>query len=353
MHQKAYPLYVGVDILPKLGEIYQLYGYSRHAVLISDQKLKDRYGDFLCKEFEKKNIQINSIYMSEQHIEKGFQTIPFLVNQLLENKVESKDVLICMGGSRLLHLAGFVASVAFGGLPALFIPTTLTAQVVKTVDPVNRIAFDTVPDFFRTTGWPRLVWSDLSFLKTLPEQHFIAGLGHIFRHACLLKNGLFEFLENYVDELVKKDLDLLEELVQRSCDTRNALHKNHESDGNFFSRIHFGETATQTILNVVRPPVQYGEALFLGMLVEAVISYKKGIFSGTDFERFYELLKRFPLKYLLDRINGEKLLRKIEEKLKSQKHHRLTLPQAIGEFAVTSDVQFDEYEYAINIIFNE
>ncbi len=353
LEQKAYPLYIGVDILPKLSEIYQLYGFRGQAILIADQNLQNSYGDFMAREFTAKNIELVSIYLSDQHIEKGFHSIPNLTHRLLSEGIKPHDNLICMGGRRLLQFTGFLASVLYGGMAPLFVPTTLSAQLITSIDPVNRVSFDSTPELFSTVGLPGLVWSDLAFVKTLPEENFIAGLGYLLQHASLLKNGLFEYLENYIPDITKKDLDRLEEAVQRSCETRNALYKKRASDANFYSRIRFGETTTRAIMEAARPQIRFGEALFFGMLVESVISFKSGIFSGPHFERFYELLKRFPLKYLLNRIDGEKLLHQVESMATSDKVHQLCLPKEIGEFTPDVPIQLSDYEYAIQLIFSD
>jgi len=351
--RKTFPMFIGVDIFPKLGEIYQIYGYGRHGLLVTDERLKANFGELLCREFSKKNIDMALVAVPEQIIDGGIHSIPELTRLFLAAGFKSTDSLVSMGASRLLHLIGFAAGLIHGGVPLIEVPTSLVAQVVTSTDTWHRLNFDSMPALFRVDGKINLVWSDVAFLKTLPDSHFIAGLGYIFKYAFMMKNGLFEFLEAQLEPILKKEMDVLEETVHRSCETQNALVRNHRKDRSFSWRLQFGDEASQMLCEVARPAISYGEALFFGMLIDVVIAFKLGIFSGRDFERYYELMKRFPLQYLLNRFQAEDVLRAVTIKRNANKDSGLPLPKEIGEFVQDAPVQLADYEYAINLIFAE
>ncbi|MFZ5515687.1 MAG: 3-dehydroquinate synthase family protein [Candidatus Zhuqueibacterota bacterium] len=351
--QKTFPMYIGVDIFPKLGEIYQIYGYGRHALLVADERLKDNFGELLCLEFGKKNIELTRVTVSEKLIEGGMHSISEMTRLFLSAGLKSGDTVVSMGGSRLLHFVGFAAGLIHGGVQLIEVPTSLVAQVVTSTNTSHRLNFDSMPELLRVDGKVNLVWSDVAFLKTLPDPHFIAGLGYILKYACLIKNGLFEFMESQIERILKKDLDLIEEIVHRSCETQNTLVRNHRKDRSVLLRTRFGDDTSRILRDVAHPSIRYGEALFFGMLIDVVIAYKLGIFSGRDFERYYEILKRFPLQYLLDRIQGEDLLRAVSARLNTETNYTLPLPKEIGDFVQDSPVQLADYEYAINLIFAE
>ena len=61
LDSKVYPIFIVIDILARLGEIYQLYGHKSRAALIIDFNLKDScYFKTICDNFEKLNIENTS-----------------------------------------------------------------------------------------------------------------------------------------------------------------------------------------------------------------------------------------------------------------------------------------------------
>ena len=86
LDSKVYPLFIGIDILARLGEIYQLYGHKSRAALITDFNLKDSsYFKTVWDNFEKINVEITPIFLTNApRAEDGLTTVQRLADQLMK-----------------------------------------------------------------------------------------------------------------------------------------------------------------------------------------------------------------------------------------------------------------------------
>jgi len=348
---KTYPLFIGIDILARLGEIYQLYRYKPRAILITNSSFKkNSYFDIVVETFNKRNITIIPIFLTDQQVKSGLRTVQQIALQLVKYKFQPDETIVSLGGGQVANISAFIAQVIYGGVPYLQIPTTLTAQIVQSVDPICRLNSDSILNLFAIKFEHSLVWSDVALLKFLPERNFMSGFGHIIHYACLLNNGLFEFVENNLKEIFKLNLEIIEETVFRSCQGRIDFLKQNWSKPKNVKQHHFGEFMASILIESVRNSIKFGEALLLGMLVEGIIAFRSGIFNGADFERFYELLKQIPYDHFIDQINQQKLIEYLNNKISHHKFPSLSLPQQFGEFTCYNEYKLSDFISALELI---
>lgn len=56
---------------------------------------------------------------------------------------------------------------------------------------------------------PRIIYIDLAFLKSLPKREFCNGMAEVIKTAAIRDKVLFELLENNVDKILERDMELL------------------------------------------------------------------------------------------------------------------------------------------------
>jgi len=351
---ETYPLFIGADILVNLGEIYKLYGYNPRATLITNLNSRNKlYFDSVVECFKNRDIEANSIFLIDRQLEQGLATVQDVVLQLVRRKHQPGDTIISIGGSRVASISAFIAQMIYGGTPYLQIPTTLTAQLVQSVDPVSRINCDSHLNLFSIKFAHSLVWIDVALLKTLPERNFASGLSYIIQSACQANNGFFEFLENNLDDFLNLNIKILEETIFRSCQTRIDFLNKNWSEPKKADQYNFGEFVASIIIEASGNETKYGEALLLGMLVEGIAAFKSGIFDGADFERFYELLKRLPLHRFISQINKYKIINCLKFKSSHHKFPALHPPQEFGIFNLSYKYELSNFLSAFDLIFSK
>jgi 3-dehydroquinate synthase len=232
-----------------------------------------------------------------------------------------------------------VAQMLHGGVPYFQIPTTLTAQVVQSIDPFCSTNYGSALNLFSIKYKRNLVWSDVVLIKSLPAQNLTSGLAHIIQLACQQNNGLFEFLEKNLTEIFDLNLTVIEEVVIRCCQNRIDLLRRHQGEPKNQQPKNFGEFFASILIESAQNKLKFGEALLVGMLIEAIIAFRTGIFESPYFERFYELLKQVPYYHIRSQIDWTKVIEYLNDKISHHKLPSLRLPQKFGSFAA-----FDSYK---------
>jgi 3-dehydroquinate synthase len=348
---KTYPLFIGIDILARLGEIYQLYGYKQRAILITNlSSTENSYLNIVIENFKQQNINIIPIFLTPHQIANGLRTVQQVALKLVKHKIQPGETIISLGGSQLGNISAFIAQIVYGGVPYFQIPTTLTAQVVQSVDPVCRLNSGSLVNLLSIKYERSLVWSDIALLRSLPERNFVNGLGYVIQCACLLNNGLFDFVENNLKEIFTVNLEVMEEIVFRSCQSRIDLSKQRFDEPKNQKRISFGEFMASVFMESTQNEVKFGEALLFGMLIEAILAFRSGVFNSSHFERFYEVLKQIPFYPFINQIDQKKLIKCLKDKISHHKPPALHSPQEFGKFTSYEDYQLSDFIFAFDLI---
>lgn len=348
---KVYPLFIGTDILSNLSEIYKLYGYKPGAVVITDfDSQQGSYLDIFFENFKKVNIEIIPIFLANQHARNGLRTIVQIANRLVKSQFQSDETIISLGGSSVSNISAFIAHILYGGVPYVQIPTTLTAQVVQSVDPIAHLNSAQKLDLFSIKYEHSLVWCDVALLKSLPEKNFISGLAYIIQYACLHDDGLFEFLEKNLKQILSLNPKIIEETVFRSCQTRINLLKQCLTKPKNPKQPGFGEFIASILVESAQHEIKFGEALLFGMLVEGIVAFRSGIFSGAYFERFYELLNQIPFYHFANQIDPNNLIESLKKRMSSHKLTPLNLPQQFGKFSTHNEYKLSDFATAFALV---
>ena len=349
LHHKPYPLYIGIDILPKLGEVLKLYGFNPHITLITDQKIKKKYFDTICDSLQDNNFSTNLIVLSKQQLLNGFHSLTDITKQLIKDNVNQNSPIVAFGGSNICNIGAFLSQILFGGVPYIQIPTSLTSQTIKAVNYKTTLPFENTESMFSIKYGHSLVWCDAGLIKSLPKQNFYSGIGHIIQISYQTKTGLYEYLENYISDIQNMNLNLVEEMILRTCDTNIKIYKKTK---NLFSeqKRNFGDFIASVVYESAKFDIKWGEALLFGMMIESIVAFKAGIFENSYFERFYELLKKVSWNYIAKQINKDHVLINIEKKISSIKTYPLYSPKKIGEFILYKDYDIADFSHALNLI---
>jgi 3-dehydroquinate synthase len=352
LNGKIYPLFIGIDILAKIGEIYKLYGYKSRAVLITDFTLKESsYFNIIFENFKKINIEVIPIFLMVQRPENGLSMVEKVAEQLMKHQFKANETIISLGGSLVNNVSAFISKIIYGGVSYFQIPTTLTAQVVQSVAPICYLNSASVMNLFSTKYEHSLVWSDVALLKSLPEKNIISGLGHLIHYAYLHDSSMFEFLEKNLKEIMNLNLEVIEETITRSCQKRITISEDERNQQKNPKSKGFGEFSASFIIESTQNSIKYGEALLLGMLIEAIVAFRSGVFIDAHFERLYQLLKQVPFYHFIYQIDPQKLIECLKDNISSVKRLTFFLPQEVSKFTSYNESKLADLFSAIELVF--
>ena len=102
-----------------------------------------------------------------------------------QKNLKRSDLIIAFGGGIIGDYASFVASIIKIGVNFINIPTTLLAQVDSSIGGKTGINSKYGKNLIGSFYQPKLVISDISFLKSLPKREIFCGYAEIFKHSLI------------------------------------------------------------------------------------------------------------------------------------------------------------------------
>ncbi|MDR3691711.1 MAG: 3-dehydroquinate synthase [Fimbriimonas sp.] len=214
-----------------------------------------------------------------------------VVDWLATTRASRKTTVCAFGGGVVGDLAGFAAAVYMRGVPLVQIPTTLLSQVDSSVG--GKVGID-LPAGKNLMGafYPAISVSvSHDALETLPDREFRNGMAEVWKYGFIMDADLVMELSRLGLQVVGPEL---EGIVER-CIRSKALVVQEDEFETLGRRaiLNFGHTVGHAIEFVTGyGPVLHGEAISIGMVVEARIGEYLGLAPSGVLERVRECLVR-------------------------------------------------------------
>lgn len=318
---------LGRHHLSSMGEydviVGQIGNLSYCNLIVTDKNIAKHH----AKTIEDLNIKTIIIPSGEEH--KNLETVNCLWKSFLENGLDRKSTVIALGGGVIGDMTGFAASTYMRGIDWIAIPTTLLSMVDASLG--GKTGFD-LPEGKNLIGAfhpPKLVLADVNFLKTLPERELISGMAEVVKHGIISDPELFDLCKNGLD-WVK---DNLEEIVKRAMAVKIKVIEEDPYEKNIRAKLNLGHTIGHAVELVSKFDLRHGEAIAIGMVVEAKYSAQVGLASKSVVEAIESTLKKLNLPTQIpDEMPREEIIKAMRvDKKKNAKSIRFALPVEIGK----------------------
>jgi 3-dehydroquinate synthase len=298
---QSYPIYIGQDMYPLLPDILQASKIGKQIAIISTPPVSSLYLD---KIFDAIGLQWKVYHydVPDGEISKSIDMANELYTWLIRNNFERNSSIITFGGGVVGDLAGFVAATFLRGVNLIHCPTSLLAQVDSSIGGkvgINHVlGKNLIGAFFQ----PRLVLIDISVLKTLPQEELICGLGEVIKYGIIRDFDLFELIDAKLEQILKKDFSVLEEIVHRCAQQKADIVEQDEKESGIRSVLNLGHTfghALETYYNYHR--LKHGQAVLLGIKCAVSASQDLNIIDAKVAEKISALIDRIGIELPLDR----------------------------------------------------
>ena len=198
---------------------------------------------------------------------------------------------------------------------------------------------------------PKLVYMNIHTLTTLDDRQFYNGFAEAMKHG-LIKDALYyEWMISNMYEICERDLDVLEELVFRSCQIKKAVVEKDPTEQGDRALLNFGHTVGHAIEKYMNFSLLHGECVALGCVVAAYISWKKQLLSMDEYYEVRDMFVPFNLPISIEDINVEEII-KITKSDKKMEYGQLKfiLLKKIGKAIIDKTVTEDELKAGIEEI---
>jgi 3-dehydroquinate synthase len=170
-------------------------------------------------------------------------------------------------------------------------------------------------NFVGTFAPPSAVINDAHFLTTLSQRDWISGVAEAVKVALIKDAAFFAFLEEHALDLAARRLGLMRETIHRCA----ALHLQHIATcGDPFelgsSRpLDFGHWGAHKLEQLTKFSLRHGEAVAIGMALDATYSCLAGSLSQTEWDRVITVLEHLGLPTYVPELEGEDILEGLQE----------------------------------------
>jgi 3-dehydroquinate synthase len=206
--------------------------------------------------------------------------------------------LIAIGGGAVLDMVGYAAATAHRGIRLVRVPTTVLSQNDSGVGVKNSINAFGNKNFLGTFVPPFSVLNDVTFLETLKERDWRAGMSEAVKVAALRDPKFFRWIERHASALVARDAKAMEFLIHRCAE----LHLQHIATSNDpfetgSSRpLDFGHWSAHKLELLTSFRLRHGEAVAIGLALDSTYAHLVGLLPESEWRRMINLLAALGFK---------------------------------------------------------
>lgn len=270
---------------------------------------------------------------------------------LIQEGFQRKDLLIALGGGVIGDMTGFIAATYLRGVDYVQIPTTLLSQNDSSIGGKTGVDFDGYKNMVGAFKMPKLVYMNLEVLKTLDDRQFFSGFAEVMKHGLIKEQKFYIWLIENMYEICERDLDVLEEMIIRSCNIKRIVVEKDPTEQGERALLNFGHTIGHAIEKAKKFTMTHGECITLGMVAAAYISWKR---NKIGMETFYEIRDMFVPFYLpisIDEIDTQEILKLTKSDKKADAGTiKFILLNRIGQAVIDTTVTDEEILEALKEI---
>lgn len=268
----SYPVYVGAGVVHQLHQIVAAAAPAHRYAVISDTNVASYHSAAVLDQFPADRTRLVTIPPGEH--EKTRARWSELTDALLEWGAGRDTTIIALGGGVVGDLAGFVAATYMRGIPVVQVPTTLLSMVDASVG--GKTAVDT-PQGKNLVGAfhdPSAVVMDPVLLATLPKPDLRSGLAEMIKHGVLADRAYFAAILAALADINAHGASAPQfaALIAGSVAIKAAVVADDHKENGRRQTLNFGHTIAHAIERVLDYRILHGEAVAIGMVIEARIA---------------------------------------------------------------------------------
>jgi len=239
---------------------------------------------------------------------KNMTTVVSIIEAMEGACLGRDSLIVALGGGTVGDLAAFAASIFKRGVPVVQIPTSTVAQADSAVGGKTGVDSSTSKNAFGTFWHPRAVYVDVATLVTLNHRHFRAGLVESVKHAVIADADYFDFLENNLDGILVRQLDLLEKMACFNCRIKALVVEADPGEQNQRRMLNYGHTVGHAVEAASGYQLLHGEAVAIGMIAAGLIEIELGLGGQERLDRVRRMLQKIGVPVTLGPNLAEKSL---------------------------------------------
>ena len=307
-----YPIFIGSNLISKISKILKANSLeSNKYLMVIDKNVPKKLINQIKKSLKNKKKYSYLINANEKN--KNLKTTNAILKVLLNKNFSREDCLIAIGGGITGDVSGFAASLFKRGLKFINIPTTLLSQVDSSIGGKTGINNEHGKNIIGSFYQPKIVISDVNFLKSLDKREIVCGYGEILKHSLISNKSFYKFLDRNFLNIINLKSPFIEKAIFESCKIKKLVVEKDEKESGPRKILNFGHTfahAFEASLGYSKK-LNHGEAVILGINTALKFSYKNKFLSSNEYNLIKKHIQNSKLPLNLSKFFSLKDLNKI------------------------------------------
>jgi 3-dehydroquinate synthase len=241
------------------------------------------------------DAQIHIFTVPDSEAGKSFATYRKLLDWLGAAGFTRNDLVVAVGGGAVTDLSGFVASTWLRGIEWVAVPTTLAAMVDAAVGGKTGINSEYGKNLVGSFYSPISVLIDLTWLETLSDRDFAAGLAEVIKSGFIVDAEIVELLKAKRLAEVRNDRTLTLELITRTVAVKAKVVSVDFKESFDREILNYGHTLGHAIESHSNYSLRHGECVSIGLVFAANLANQVGILSDEIRDLHLEVLSNLGL----------------------------------------------------------
>jgi 3-dehydroquinate synthase len=241
------------------------------------------------------DAQIHIFTVPDSEAGKSFATYQKLLDWLGAAGFTRNDLVIAVGGGAVTDLSGFVASTWLRGIDWVAVPTTLAAMVDAAVGGKTGINSEYGKNLIGSFYSPISVLVDLSWLETLSDRDFAAGLAEVLKSGFIADVLIVELLNGKSLSEVRSNRALTLELISRTVAVKAKVVSGDFKESFDREILNYGHTLGHAIELHSKYALRHGECVSIGLVFAANLANQVGLLSAEITALHVNILERLGL----------------------------------------------------------
>ena len=297
--ERSYPVTLTNSWSKDLAAIFE--GRTRVAVIVSANYSPDlaelRGLDSDCHVFE----------VADGEDGKNIATLTNLWNWLGAAGFTRSDLIVGIGGGAITDLAGFAAASWLRGVDWVAVPTSLAGMVDASVGGKTGINSDYGKNLIGAFHSPIAVVVDTSFLETLSNRDFSAGMAEVIKCGFIADPKILALASSHSVDSLRNAPGVIAELIKRSITVKAQVVSSDFRESFAREALNYGHSLGHAIEIYAQYQLRHGEAVAIGLVYAAELAVARGLITSAELDLHRTILSAYQLPTTFDRQAWQKI----------------------------------------------
>lgn len=249
-------------------------------LIVSDETVFRLYGNSIKKTVKNVGAEAFTFILPVGENGKNKHVLDKLLILMTELNMGNNDCVIAFGGGSVAKLVGFASAIFKGGVPYVFMPTTVMGMTYSLSDGKSSVDFLGKKDLLSLESYPRAVFCDTEFLNTLPASNLQEGYAEIIRRIMATD-------KNALDKLASEELSI-EQIIYLAILAGEKLKKSKNA--------RFAKTFASVAEKIMGISAKSGKATAFGIMAAVDTAITLGANSQIE-DKVSGILKKYDIKW--------------------------------------------------------